>query len=213
MSRIWLRMRLAAARLLNDSSAIAATEFAIIVPIMLVAFFGTVEISSGVAVNRKITLVARTLSDLTSQSPPATTNQMYSTVNDTYLQNVFTASIAVLQPYVATPTQATVSEVYVDTNKIATIQWSKAATIGAGASQATLTASAHNAGDVVTLPSTLLVKQTYLIYSEVRYLYTPAVGYVMGKAGVTLSDVSYTRPRQVACVVYNGVPATTCPTP
>ena len=39
------------------------------------------------------------------------------------------------------------------------------------------------------------------------------VGYVMGKAGVTLSDVSYTRPRQVACVVYNGVPATTCPTP
>lgn len=213
MSRVWLRMRLAAARLVSDSSAIAATEFAVIVPIMLVMFFGTVEFSSGVAVNRKVTLVARTLSDLTSQSPPATTTQMYSTVNDTYLQNVFTASIAVLQPYVATPTQATVSEVYVDINKIATIQWSKAATIAAGASQATLTTSAHNAGDVVTLPSTLLVKQTYLIYSEVRYLYTPTVGYVMGKAGVTLSDVSYTRPRQVACIVYNAVPATTCPTP
>lgn len=74
MFKVWLRMRLAAARLFNNSSAIAATEFAIIVPIMLVAFFGTVEISSAVAVNRKITLVARTLSDLTSQSPPATTN-------------------------------------------------------------------------------------------------------------------------------------------
>ena len=35
---------------------------------MLVMFFGTVEFSSGVAVDRKVTLMARTLSDLTSQS-------------------------------------------------------------------------------------------------------------------------------------------------
>ncbi len=60
---------------------------------------------------------------------------------------------------------------------------------------------------------TLLVKQTYLIFSEVSYLYTPTIGYVMGKSGVTLSDVAYTRPRQVPCVIYNGVPAATCPTP
>ena len=51
-----------------DRSGIAATEFAVIVPIMLVMFFGTVEFSSGVAVDRKVTLMARTLSDLTSQS-------------------------------------------------------------------------------------------------------------------------------------------------
>ena len=34
---------------------------------MLVLFFGTLEFSSGVAVDRKVTLVARTLSDLTTQ--------------------------------------------------------------------------------------------------------------------------------------------------
>ena len=51
-----------------DSAAIAATEFAVIVPLMLVMFFGTVEFSSAVAVDRKVTLMARTLSDLTSQS-------------------------------------------------------------------------------------------------------------------------------------------------
>ena len=55
-----------------DRSGIAATEFAIIVPIMLVMFFGTVEFSSGVAVDRKVTLMARTLSDLTSQSTSVT---------------------------------------------------------------------------------------------------------------------------------------------
>ena len=59
------------------------------------------------------------------------------------------------------------------------------------------------------VPAQLLIKQTYLIFSEVSYLYTPTVGYVMAKTGVTLSDVAYTRPRQVACVVYNGLPALT----
>jgi Flp pilus assembly protein TadG len=47
---------------------IAATEFAFIMPIMLVLFFGTVEFSSGIAVDRKVTLMARTLTDLTSRS-------------------------------------------------------------------------------------------------------------------------------------------------
>jgi Flp pilus assembly protein TadG len=196
--------------MLADCRAIAATEFAVIVPIMLVMFFGTVEFSSAVAVDRKVTLVARTLSDLTSRSPPTTTTS--SAVDDTYLQNVFTASIAILQPYASTPVKAQVSEIYVDSNQIARIQWSKAATIGSDATQATLAASSRNAGDVITLPTTLLVKQTYLIFSETSYLYTPAVGYVMGKSGVTLSDVSYTRPRQVLCLTYNNVPAG-CPIP
>ena len=148
--------------------------------------------------------MARTLSDLTSQSPAA--------VDDSYLKNVFTASIAILAPYSATPTQATLSEIYVDSNKIAKIQWSKAATIASGATQATLTTSSHNAGDTIAIPSGLLVKQTYLILSEVRYLYTPTVGYVMGKAGVTLSDVTFTRPRQNTCVDYPAVvpPAVPC---
>jgi Flp pilus assembly protein TadG len=217
-SRVWLRMRLAAARLLNDSSGIAATEFAVIVPIMLVIFFGTVEISSGVAVDRKVTLVARTLSDLTSQAPPPTQSQSWSTVDDTYLQNVFTATIAILQPYPASPSKVTLSEIYVDSNKIAKIQWSKAATFASGATQGTLVASSRAAGDIVTsvVPPALLVKQTYLIFSEVSYLYTPTVGYVMGSSGVTLTDTAYTRPRQVLCVIYNGLPANNpgpCPTP
>ncbi len=209
MSRIWLRARLAAANLLHDHSGIAATEFAVIVPIMLVMFFGTVEFSSGVAVDRKVTLVARTLSDLTSQTPPSIPQATYTTVTDSNLQNVFTASIAILQPYLATPTKATISEIYVDSTGVARIQWSKAATIGSGASQATLTTSSRTPTEDVTpvVPPKLLVKQTYLIFSEVSYLYTPTVGYVMGKAGVTLGDVAYTRPRQVTCITYNSLPA------
>src|SRR6266404_7396241 len=96
--------------LLNDRSGVAAVEFVMIVPIMLVMFFGVVEFSSGVAVDRKVTLVARTLSDLTSQS---------TSVTDTDLSNFFAASIGILTPYSATPVRSTVSELYVDPTTLA----------------------------------------------------------------------------------------------
>ena len=183
-----------------DKRALAATEFAVIVPLMLVMFFGTVEFSSAVAIDRKVTLIARTLSDLTSQS---------TSLADADMQNTFTASISVVMPYDAALVKGTISQIYIDANSIATVQWSKAGVIASGATQATLATSARKAGDKVTseIPPTLLIPSSYLILSEANYTYTPAIGYVL-KPKITLSDLSYTRPRQVTCVPYNGVPST-----
>jgi Flp pilus assembly protein TadG len=197
----WLRMRRSAAALLADCHGVAATEFAVIVPIMLVMFFGTVEFSSGVAVSRKVTLLARTLSDLTSQ---------LTSVDDAKVTNFFTASGAILTPYPATPTQATLSELYVDpTTHKARVQWSKSATINA-AGVVTLVAG-RAVSSTVVVPAALAVDGTYLIYSEVSYLYTPTIGYVMAKTGVNLADTAFTRPRQSVCVPY-GSPTTPCTT-
>jgi Flp pilus assembly protein TadG len=186
---MWLRARFSAISLLRDCRGIAATEFAIIVPIMLVLFFGTVEFSSAVAVDRKVTLMARTLSDLTSQS---------TTVADSDMTNFFAASLAILTPYSSTPTKGTITELYVDPATLqARVQWSKGA-------------SPRAVSSTVAIPTALATGGTYLIFSEVSYLYTPTIGYVMAKTGVNLSDVSYTRPRQSNCVFYS--PATACTT-
>jgi Flp pilus assembly protein TadG len=197
----WLRIRRSAAALLADCRGIAATEFAVIVPIMLVMFFGTVEFSSGVAVSRKVTLVARTLSDLASQSV---------SVGDSDMTNFFAASGAILTPYPATPTVSKLSELYVDlaAPHNARVQWSKSSTINS--SGVVTLATGYTAGTVIPIPSAFAVPGTYLIYSEVSYLYTPTIGYVMAKTGVTLSDTSFTRPRQSTCVYYS--PATACTT-
>lgn len=193
----------------RDCQGLAAVEFAFILPLMLVMFFGTVEFSSGIAVDRKVTLMARALSDLTSQSL---------SVADSDLVSFFSAATGIMTPYDASPTKATLSEIYVNSSKIAKIQWSKAGVIASGATQATLTGSSRNLGDDVTsiVPAALLIPGTYLIFSEVQYLYKPAVGYVMTKAGISLGDSSYTRPRQSLCVVYptppSGQPTPPCPT-
>ncbi|WP_245452838.1 TadE/TadG family type IV pilus assembly protein [Bradyrhizobium sp. C9] len=192
----------------HDRRGLAAVEFAFIMPLMLVLFFGTVEFSSGVAVDRKVTLMARAASDLTSQATQ---------VVDADLQNFFSASVGIMTPYDPSPTKVTLSEIYVDNSNIAHIQWSKAGTIASGATQATLTASTRSQGDIVTsvVPSALLVSGTYLIFSEVSYKYVPTIGYVMAKAGITFSDVAFTRPRQSVCVFYAPTSATmptTCST-
>lgn len=83
------KLKRASAGLMRDERGIAATEFAVIVPLMLTMFFGTVEITSGIAADRKVTLVARTLSDLPSQADK---------VNSTELQNFFTASGSIVWP-------------------------------------------------------------------------------------------------------------------
>ena len=222
-SKMWLTVRRSARDMIEDCRAVAATEFVFIVPLMLTLLFGTVEFASGLAVDRKVTLIARTLADLPSQAASNSGTSISAAVDDSYLKNVFTASIAIMNPYSPTPTSAQLSQVYVDSTGKATVQWSKAATISSGATQATLVASApplpiRNPGDDVTnnLPPQLLVKRTYLIWSEVSYLYTPVgIGYVM-KSKVTLKDVGFSRPRNATCVIYNNLPANNpgpCPTP
>lgn len=158
-----------------DARGMAAVEFALIVPMMLTIFFGTIEVSNGVTVDRKVTLAARTLSDLISQGTQAT---------DVDVSNAFKMSAAILTPYAATPLKQRITAIDIDSKGVAKVAWS------VGSNMAPL-----GKGDTVTVPAELIANNTELIMSEVSYKYVPAVGYFM-KSGVTLSDSTYTRPRQ-----------------
>jgi len=193
------RARLAIAGFFEDRSGIAAIEFAMVVPLMLVAFFGTVEFSSGLAVDRKVSLVARAIANVTSQGTQATNAD---------LTNYFLAGNKIMTPY-AVPNM-TISELYIDPSSgNARVQWSQGS-------------APRGVGSVVAIPPSLIARNPntnainpsqYVIFSEVNTLYTPAVGYVMAPSGVTLSDTAYAIPRQSTCVFYPSTPSpATCPT-
>jgi Flp pilus assembly protein TadG len=194
----WLApLQLSAAKLVRDKRGIAAVEFAVIVPLMLTMFFATVELSSGVAVDRKVSSTAEELADLVSR---------YTNVNDTDFTNFFNIGKAMLTPYSATPLKATITEIYIDS------------ATGGGRAQWSRGDFHRAAGSTVPVPASMISRDAqnniipgqYLVFSEVSYVYTPAVGYVM-KSAVTLSDTTYMRPRLSQCVLYpqTGVP---CPT-
>jgi Flp pilus assembly protein TadG len=202
MQKMSLRVR----DLLSDRSGLAAVEFAMIFPIMVVLYFGVVEFSSAIAVDRKATQVARTLSDLTSQSM---------SVADTDIKSFGEAAKAIMTPYPPSPLVSSITEVYIDkVSGVARVQWSKGLTIGPTGDVSIAAAAPHNAGDVVTLPLSLVAaKGTFVIWSEVSYKYTPAIGIMMAQTGITFRDVAYTRPRLVLCVTYAAAGLSDCSTP
>ena len=193
MVSLMRKRSLRARSLLKDCRGVVAVEFAVIVPVMLVMYFGMEEFASAVAVNRKVTIVARTLSDLTSQSP---------SVQDADLASFAQTAKAILTPYDPSILKSSVTEIYIDpTTHVARVQWSRALTIDR-LGNVTVGVSSHTASQIVVVPPDLKIDGTYLIFSEVSYNYKPVIGYVMAKTGVPLSDFTYTRPRQTACVTY-----------
>jgi hypothetical protein len=201
VSSMWQRTRRSIAELASDCRGLAATEFAFIVPLMLVMFFGTVEFSSGVAVDRKVSLMARTLADLTSQDTPRSPTRNW--CDHVALCVVATADTesgelghlrALYRPHHRRRARAMEPGI---------------CTPG-GRYSRSLPASL-----IGTDPTTHAILQNqYFLFSEISFQYLPTIGYVMAKAGVNLSDVAYTRPRQSMCVFYP--PSTTsnppCPT-
>lgn len=161
-------------RLARDERGVSAVEFAMLLPLMITLYLGGVEVSQGISIDRKVTLTARTVADLVSQ---------YSTINNAGMTNILNASSAVIAPYQAGKLQTTVTLVKIDANSKATVEWSD-----------TLNGTAKSKGASVTLPSALVVPNTWLIWSEVQYAYTPTIGYVL-TGTMTLSDQFYMRPR------------------
>ena len=120
------------ARFARDHSGISAVEFALILPMMLSIYLGTVELSQAVAVDRKVTLTSRTLADLASQ---------VSSINNADMTNILNATAAVISPFDTTKLKVVVSAVNIDNNGNATIGWSD-----------TLNGTKHSVGATVTVP-------------------------------------------------------------
>jgi Flp pilus assembly protein TadG len=162
------------ARFARDRRGVSAVEFAMLLPLMITLYLGAVEVSQGIGIDRKVTLTTRTVADLASQ---------VSSINNADMSNMLTASAAVIAPYDTSKLQVTVTAVNVDSNGVAKVAWSD-----------TLGGTKRAEGSTVTLPAALNVANTTLIWSEVAYSYTPAIGYVI-TGTLNLSDQIWMRPR------------------
>lgn len=169
-------------RFAGDDSGVSAVEFALLLPVMLTLYLGGVEVTQAVSIDRKVTLVSRTVADLVAQA---------TTVSTSDVTDILKASSAVVAPYSATPLKVTVSSVTINTSKKATIDWSS-----------TLGGTARTKGADVTsqIPSALLdpcaaaTTACTLIWGEASYDYKPAIGYVI-TGTLSLSDKIFMKPR------------------
>jgi Flp pilus assembly protein TadG len=159
----------------GDHDGASAIEFAILAPMMIALYFGCVEITDGIAADRKVTLTAGALANLTSQSQTITADGM---------TNILNASAAIIKPYSVGNLAATITCLKLDADGNAKVAWS-----------ATLNGTARADGSSVTLPADALkVPNSSLVWSEVSYNYTPVVGYTI-TGTLTLTDQMFMSPR------------------
>jgi Flp pilus assembly protein TadG len=161
-------------RFADSRQGVAAVEFAIILPFMLVLYLGSIEAGNGLAVQFRATLASRTVADLASQ---------YSSINNSTMTGILSAAATVVAPYSASGMIVTVSEITTDSSGQGTITWSDS-----------LNGTAHAVGQSVTLPTAMQIANTSLIWSEVTYPYQPALGIVM-TGTININQSSYFYPR------------------
>lgn len=162
-------------RLCTEQSGVAAVEFALILPIMLLIYFGSVEITQAVIVNRLVALTATTVTNITSQ---------YTTISaNADMPDILNASAQVLSPYPSSGAKVVISLIAIDGKGTATVSWSKA-----------LNGSALIAGQPFKAPAALSVPNTTLVYGQVTYSYSPAFDF-MKAAPFSLSSSVYMSPR------------------
>ena len=177
-----------ARHLWTDVRGVAATEFAVVVPFMLVLYIGGVELGNGLAMNVKVSATAHSVADMISQNTQISTARM---------DSILSASGAIMAPYPVTGTGGvslmtiTVSEVSTDSAGKATVQWSRStSSSGARPVGQTMTLSSFTAPD----PKNPTNANISLILSEVSYDYTPSLGYTISGT-VKLTDSYYLFPR------------------
>jgi Flp pilus assembly protein TadG len=183
MTNLSSRMR----ELWIDTRAVAATEFAIVAPFMLLLYVGGVELGNGMAINVKVTTTAHSIADMVSQNTQVSTAR---------LQTMLGNSAQIMAPYKALDAGGnslvtiTVSGVSTDASGNATVQWSQSyngLSFGTG----------RAVGSPMTLPTSLTGATNYnlsFVLGEVSYNYTPNLGYAIAGT-VALGDSFYVFPR------------------
>ena len=174
--------------LLASTRGVAAVEFAMILPFLLLIYCGLAEVTFGVNIDRKLTLLSRSLGDLTARA---------TTVDSTEIKNIFGAASAVAAPYSTAAVQMRISSVAVIANGSQVqgkVCWSE----GRGGLAALTTGSGY------TVPAGFQTANTTFIVAEVKMPYQPVFGYALTGAFM-LNETTPWPVRNVSEVAYAGV--------
>lgn len=164
-------------RIKHEQGGLAAVEFALILPAMLVLVFGAIEVTNVLIVKSDTTKLASTAADLIAQE---------STVSNSDMTNVLNSLNALIYPYPSVPAKIVITSVIDDGKGGGKVAWSD-----------TKNGTARTVGSTVNVPTGLITTGGSVILSEVTYTYTSPAAYMV-KIPVTMTNVFYSHPRRVS---------------
>jgi len=204
------RLKHALIRLKSHNRGIAAIEFAMVLPLMVLTYVGVGEISELLLSDRKVVTLARSLSDLTAQ---------LKTAADADISTIFSVAAPIMTPFSSSTVKMSISSVMFNTNAAtptvptALVGWTAVSQGGTARScTVPLTVVPNNTkADVTNIPSGVAVAGTTVIVADVAYPYVPMFGNNIVPGGaITINQTTYMRPRNVTIIPYTGTAYTNC---
>ena len=184
-------------RFVKDISAVGAIEFALIVPLLIMLYFGVIEIEHALSTKSKVTSTTSTIGDLVTRRKELDAATMTDILDWTPL--------TVLAPYPTTPGKPNqpgteswnpkikVTCIAVDEDKIATVKWSTARGTG----------DKDRVDSKVTPPTGVTLPNSKLVHVDVEYTYQAVIAWWLPEL-VTFNSDFYFKPREGGTVCYDG---------
>ena len=173
----------------REKRGAAAIEFAMLAPIMVGLFIGSVEFSQALTIDRRVTQVASSVADLVAQTDK---------LNNADLDDMYELVKRLMAPYAWAPLKLSVTSVKKVNSNQPVVVWNYARAGGQS-----YTPGQNYAG----IPNGLLDNGNNgtisIIVVKTSYLFKPPVSmWIVGQnaAGVNLAETFYLRPRKSLCV-------------
>ena len=196
------RRRSPLGKFVHDRSGTAAIEFALIVPILLIIFFGSYETANLVLAYMKLEDAAETAADLVAQTTVNTVLQ-----SSTYFPNVTNAVKQVLTPLTVSGTQLKIAYASVTySTGSPVIDWHYEVN---GATALTV-ANISSSQNLAKLGSETSGSTDSVIVAQLTYAYSSSFSHVL-KSSYTLSELAFNRPRYSNCVATDLNTGSVCP--
>lgn len=173
----------------RSAAGVAAVEFALVLPVMMVMFYGLSEVVLAVNTNRKLVLTSRSLADLSSRAK---------TITSTDMSDIFSAAKIVMQPFDSSKLKMVVSQMYVtqvgtSTTFNGAVDWTCAMGPGAVVKPA----------GTYTVPVGFRADKTYYMQVETSIPFTSIFGKII-KGDINLNQTVPWAIRDNTKVTFNG---------
>lgn len=161
--------------LLGDMRGVAAVEFALVAPVMVLLYCGLAEFTMAMMADRRVAHTASVIADLVAQTPQ---------VANSDVTDIFTVGGAILSPFPTTSLKMRITSVVADSNAVPRVAWSQ----GQGLTPLVVNATAP-------VPAGLLAAGDSVVMADVQYAYTSPLQIVLPNA-LNFNSTFYLKPRR-----------------
>ena len=167
-------------RFARDRKGVAAVEFALIAPVLILIYMGLAEVTMALMADRRAGHATAVVADLVAQDTLTTRSE---------LNDLFSIAEEILSPFSPGGMKLRTTAIRADANGVPKVVWSHGKGMGA-----------YGKGSTVTgLPPNLMAAYDTLIMSEMTYSYDSPIKYAIPNA-LTFQEKYYLRPRKLEMV-------------